>query len=100
LRADKFLTSAGQHSDHEDLAGREARVRVQGHGGQGGRKATQDECDPKLPLPPWELDARNPEAFAFAEKTVDPNTLTGPLKSVDEVMALTEQSQKDVAGIK
>jgi hypothetical protein len=95
-------------------------------------KPAQDECDPKLPLPPWELDANNPEAFAFAEKTVeclrgkgvqnvevstdtgsgivgtvikseediDPNALTGPLKSIDEVMNLTEVCQKDVAGIK
>jgi len=33
-------------------------------------QATQDECDPLLPLPPWELDVQNPEAYAFAEKTV------------------------------
>jgi len=94
-------------------------------------QATQDECDPLLPLPPWELDAHNPDAYAFAEKTVaclrakgvtnvevstntdsgmvgttitgedvDPNTLSGPVKGVDEVMTLTSACQKEVAGIK
>jgi len=94
-------------------------------------RATQDECDPLLPLPPWELDARNPDALAFAERTVaclrakgvtnvevstdtdsgivgtritgddvDPNTITGPVKGVDEVMTLNAACQKEVAGIR
>jgi hypothetical protein len=107
-------------------------VAPRGKDGKKVDKATQDECDPKLPLPPWELDAKNPEAFTFAEKTVEclrakgvknvevstdtssglvgtviksegevgPNTLTGPLKSVDEAMTLTDRCQKEVAGIK
>ncbi|MCS7479642.1 hypothetical protein ACFFQW_19750 [Umezawaea endophytica] len=93
-------------------------------------RATQQECDPLLPLPPWELDATNPDAHAFAEKTVaclrakgvtnvevstntesgvvgttitdevDPNAITGPVKGIDEVMTLNSACQQEVAGIR
>ncbi|MCE7001459.1 hypothetical protein LWC34_01180 [Kibdelosporangium philippinense] len=87
-------------------------------------KVKQD-CDPLLPLPPWENDSSNPEAIDFQRKVVeclrgkgvkaevktsedgtvglslgggkaDPNSIDKADKSIDQAMTLADTCEKEV----